>query len=179
MFHISAQNIELPPGDGSYEYPQSMFLADIRKTMYTPVNPSFTIFLMEKWKQIFQNVICYNCDWRIKGDVYRALQKDITCYNLCIDPLHKDITCYNLCIDTLHNDITCKLKVFAPFSKGDQSDKNKQSFPNRWILLKIFFRCSPLLGKEVKALQLEWSTLEMFLWTFLCFFCFAHNKLAR
>ena len=171
MFHISAQNIdcgyslELPPWDGSYENPQSMFLADIRKTMYTPVKPSFTIFLMEKWKQIFQNVICYNCDWRFKGDVYRAL--------------HKDITCYNLCIDTLHKDITCKLKVFAPFSKGDQSDKNKQSFPNRWILLKIFFRCSPLLGKEVKALQLEWSTLEMFLWTFLCFFCFGHNKLAR
>ena len=30
---------------GSNEYPQSMFWAEIRKIMYTPVNPSFT-----KWK---------------------------------------------------------------------------------------------------------------------------------
>ena len=29
--------------DGSNEYPQYMFLAEIRKIMYTPVNPSFTI----------------------------------------------------------------------------------------------------------------------------------------
>ena len=28
---------------GSKEYPQSMFWAEIRKIMYTPVNPSFTI----------------------------------------------------------------------------------------------------------------------------------------
>ena len=28
---------------GSNEYPQSMFLAEIRKIMYTHVNPSFTI----------------------------------------------------------------------------------------------------------------------------------------
>ena len=28
---------------GSNEYPQSMFWAQIRKIMYTPVNPSFTI----------------------------------------------------------------------------------------------------------------------------------------
>ena len=49
IFHISTQNIdcgyslEPPRRGGSNEYPQSMFLAEIRKIMYTPVNPSFTI----------------------------------------------------------------------------------------------------------------------------------------
>ena len=49
IFHISAQNIdcgyslEPPRRGGSNEYPQSMFYAAIRKIMYTPVNPSFTI----------------------------------------------------------------------------------------------------------------------------------------
>ena len=49
IFHISAQNIdcgyslETPRRGGSNEYPQSMFWAEIRKIMYTPVNPSFTI----------------------------------------------------------------------------------------------------------------------------------------
>ena len=49
IFHISAQNIyfgyTLEPHrrGGSNEYPESMFWADIRKLMYTPVNPSFTI----------------------------------------------------------------------------------------------------------------------------------------
>ena len=49
FFHISAQNIdcgyslEPPRRGGSNEYPQSMFPAKIRKIMYTPVNPSFTI----------------------------------------------------------------------------------------------------------------------------------------
>ena len=38
IFHISDQNI-----GGSNEYPQSIFLAEIRKIIYTPVNPSFTI----------------------------------------------------------------------------------------------------------------------------------------
>ena len=48
-FHISAQNIdcgyslEPPRRGGSNEYPQYMFLAEIKKIMYTPVNPSFTI----------------------------------------------------------------------------------------------------------------------------------------
>ena len=48
-FHIPAQNIDCgyslePPRRGvSYEYTQSMFLTKIRKIMYTPVNPSFTI----------------------------------------------------------------------------------------------------------------------------------------
>ena len=52
IFHISAQNIdcgyslEPPRRRGSNEYPQSMFWAEIRKIMYTPVNPSFTI---KKW----------------------------------------------------------------------------------------------------------------------------------
>ena len=49
FFHISAQNLdcgyslEPPRRGGSNEYPQSMFWAEIRKIMYTPVNPSFTI----------------------------------------------------------------------------------------------------------------------------------------
>ena len=48
IFHISAQNIdcgyslEPPRRGGSNEYPQSMFLEEIRKIMYTPINPSFT-----------------------------------------------------------------------------------------------------------------------------------------
>ena len=48
-FHISARNIdcgyalEPPRRGGSNEYPQSMFLSKIRKNMYTPVNPIFTI----------------------------------------------------------------------------------------------------------------------------------------
>ena len=49
IFHIPAQNIdcgyslEPPRIGGSNEYPQSKFLSKIRKIMYTPVNPSFTI----------------------------------------------------------------------------------------------------------------------------------------
>ena len=49
IFHISAQNIdcgyllEPPLWGGSNECTQSMFWAEIRKIMYTPVNPSFTI----------------------------------------------------------------------------------------------------------------------------------------
>ena len=46
---VSAQNIdcryslEPPRRSGSNEYPQSMFWTEIRKIMYTPENPSFTI----------------------------------------------------------------------------------------------------------------------------------------
>ena len=49
IFHISDQNIvcgyslEPPRLGGSNEYPQSMSFSIIRKIMYTPVNPSFTI----------------------------------------------------------------------------------------------------------------------------------------
>ena len=49
FFHISTQNIdcgyslEPPRRGGSNKYPQSMFWAEIRKIMFTPVNPSFTI----------------------------------------------------------------------------------------------------------------------------------------
>ena len=49
IFHISAQNIgcgyslEPPRRGGSNDHPQSMFWAETRKIMYTPVNPSFTI----------------------------------------------------------------------------------------------------------------------------------------
>ena len=49
IFHTSAQNIdcgyslEPPRRGGSNGNPQSMLWAEIRKIMYTPVNPSFTI----------------------------------------------------------------------------------------------------------------------------------------
>ena len=49
IFHISAHNIdcgyslEPPRRGGSNEYPQTIFFSKIRKIMYTPVNPSFTI----------------------------------------------------------------------------------------------------------------------------------------
>ena len=49
IFLISAQNIdcgyslEPPRRGGSNEYPQYMFSSKMRKIMYTPVNPSFTI----------------------------------------------------------------------------------------------------------------------------------------
>ena len=52
IFYISAQNIdcgyslEPPRRGGSNEYPQSMFLRrnkTVRKIMYTPVNPRFTM----------------------------------------------------------------------------------------------------------------------------------------
>ena len=49
IFPISVQNIdcgyslEPPRRGGSNEYPQAMFWAEIRKIMYTNVNPSFTI----------------------------------------------------------------------------------------------------------------------------------------
>ena len=51
-FHISAQNIdcgyslEPPRRGGSNEYPQFMSLSRNKKIMYTPVNPSFSIY---KW----------------------------------------------------------------------------------------------------------------------------------
>ena len=49
IFHISAQNIycgfllEPPRRGGSNEYPLSIFWTEIRKLLYTPVNPSFTV----------------------------------------------------------------------------------------------------------------------------------------
>ena len=47
VFYISAQNIDCGCSfGGSNEYLQFMFLSKIRKIMYTPVNPSFTI---QKW----------------------------------------------------------------------------------------------------------------------------------
>ena len=55
FFHISAQNIDCgyslePPCRGSSnEYPQSIFWAEIRKIMYTPVSLSFTIWKWGLW----------------------------------------------------------------------------------------------------------------------------------
>ena len=49
IFHISVQNtdcgdsLELPQWGSSNKYPQSMFLTEIRKIIYTPVKPSFTV----------------------------------------------------------------------------------------------------------------------------------------
>ena len=49
IFQIPVQNIdcgyslELSQWGSSNEYPQSMFVSKIRKIMYTPANPSFTI----------------------------------------------------------------------------------------------------------------------------------------
>ena len=49
IFHISAQNIdcgyslEPPRRGGSNEYDNLYFRAEIRKIMYSPVNPMFTI----------------------------------------------------------------------------------------------------------------------------------------
>ena len=49
IFHISAQNtdcrysLEPPRRGGSNEYYNLCFRAEIRKIMYTPANPSFTI----------------------------------------------------------------------------------------------------------------------------------------
>ena len=49
IFHISAENIdcgyslEPPLRGGVNENPQSMFWAEIRKLVYIPGNPSFTI----------------------------------------------------------------------------------------------------------------------------------------
>ena len=63
FFHISAQNtdcgysLELPRWGGSKEYSQSMFRAEIREMMYTPVNPSFTIQVGFKGVNIIQ--VCF------------------------------------------------------------------------------------------------------------------------
>ena len=49
IFHISAQNIDCeyslkpPRRGGSNEYHNLCFWVEIRKIMYNPVNPSFTI----------------------------------------------------------------------------------------------------------------------------------------
>ena len=50
IFHISVQNIdyghllELLQWGGANKYSQSTFFSKIRKIMYTPANPSFTIW---------------------------------------------------------------------------------------------------------------------------------------
>ena len=45
-FLIFAQNIDRVPTlePPQYEYPQAMFKSENKKTIYTPVNPSFTIY---------------------------------------------------------------------------------------------------------------------------------------
>ena len=60
IFLISAQNIdcgyslEPPRRGGSNEYPQFMFLSRNKNIIYTPVNPSFTIW---KWGFMGKNYI--------------------------------------------------------------------------------------------------------------------------
>ena len=68
ILHISDQNIdcgyslEPPRRDGSNEYPRSMFWAEIRKIMYTTVNPSFTI---QNWglmgSKLYRHVFVMPC----------------------------------------------------------------------------------------------------------------------
>ena len=68
IFHISAQNTDCghllgpPRRGGSNEYPQSMFYAEIRKIMYTPVHPSFTI---KRWglrgSKLYRHVFVMAC----------------------------------------------------------------------------------------------------------------------
>ena len=74
IFLISAQNIECwyslepprrggsneypqsmfwPRRGGSNKYPQSMFWAEIRKIMFTPVNPSFIIWESKLYRRVF------------------------------------------------------------------------------------------------------------------------------
>ena len=66
IFLISAQNIdcgyslEPPRRGGSNEYPQFMFLSRNKNIIYTPVNPSFTI-----WK------------WGFKGKNYIGMFRDV------------------------------------------------------------------------------------------------------
>ena len=77
IFHISAQNIdsgyslEPPRWGGSNEYPRSMFWAEIRKLMYTPVNPSFTI---EKWglrgSKLYRHVFVMALDFYVWWSVW-------------------------------------------------------------------------------------------------------------
>ena len=57
IFHISAEkhrlwySLELPRRGSSNEYPQSMFSAELRKIMYTPVNSSFTLLKKTRKKK--------------------------------------------------------------------------------------------------------------------------------
>ena len=78
VFLISAQNIdcgyslEPPRRGGSNEYPQSMFLNrnkknNVRKIMYTPVNPSFTIL---KWGLRGSKLYRYVSWWRTFANAY-------------------------------------------------------------------------------------------------------------
>ena len=65
FFHISVQNIDCgyslePPGLGG-----SMFLAEIRKIMYTPVNPNSTI---QEWRlgglKLYRHVFVMTTDMK-------------------------------------------------------------------------------------------------------------------
>ena len=69
IFHISAQNIdcyyslEPPRRCGSNKFPQYMFWAEIRKIMYTSVNPSFTIWKLDlRGSKLYRHVFVINCN---------------------------------------------------------------------------------------------------------------------
>ena len=66
----TASPLEPPRWGGSNEYPQSMFLAEIRKIIYTPVNPSFTI---KSGVYRGQNYIGMFC-WCSKEDIHEEPQ---------------------------------------------------------------------------------------------------------
>ena len=65
IFHLSAQNIDWR--GGSNKYPQSMFPSKIRKIMYTPVNPSFTI---QRWglrgSKLYRHVFVMIVIWSVR-----------------------------------------------------------------------------------------------------------------
>ena len=52
-------SLEPPRRGGSNEYPQSMFLGNIRKLVYTPVNSSFTKYIKFGFKGVKIIQVCY------------------------------------------------------------------------------------------------------------------------
>ena len=92
IFHISAQNIdcgyslEPPRRDGSNEYHNLCFWAEIRKKLYTPVNPSFTIL---KWGLRGQNYIGMFSLW-IKRNV-RGYSQTIANFSFSYDSFRRTV----------------------------------------------------------------------------------------
>ena len=68
FFNILAKNIDCgytlvtPQRGGTNEYPQSMFWNKNKKNRYTPVNPSFTIYIKVGFMGVFIAWICLHDD---------------------------------------------------------------------------------------------------------------------
>ena len=76
IFHIPAQNIdcgyslEPPRRGGSNEYPQSIFFSKIRKIIYTPVNPSFTIWKRGlRGSKLHRRVFVMDTTWLLPAEL--------------------------------------------------------------------------------------------------------------